>query len=1223
MTPTAVRDQVAELLGVDAETLDPDADLIASGLDSIRMMSLSGRWRRQGIDVGFAALSQNPTISAWARLLGDRAPGDSAPSQPSEQRDGADENLDEPFPLAPIQHALWLGRNAEQALGGVAPHLYVEFDSVGSDIAPGLFGARTSPLEPGGDIAPGLFGARTSPLEPGGDIAPGLFGARTSPLEPGGAVDPQRLRVAAAALARRHPMLRVQILPDGLQRITDRSLPVTINDLRELDTATADARLAEIRDRNSHQMLDGEVLQISLSLLPGGRSRLHVDMDMSAADAVSYRNFMADLAALYNGAQLPDLEYTYRQYRAALTAENGVRDADRQWWAERIPTLPEPPAPPLTPASEQTDPRRTVRRWHFFTAEQRESLFTAAQRRGVTPAMAIAGCYAGTLARWSTSEHFLLNLPMFGREPYHRDVDKLVGDFTTSLMLDVDLTDADTPAQRGRVLQESMRASAAHSSYSGLSVLRDLTRLRGVPALAPFVFTSALGLGDLFAGEVTDAFGDCVWHISQGPQVLLDAQATPFDGGLLINWDVREEAFRSGVADAMFADHIAELTRLAADDAAWDTAAGSAVPVGQQAIRDALNSVAPRPSGDRLHDGFFRAAQAQPDATAVIGAGAEWTYRQLREQALAVSATLRRRGVRPGDLVAVVGPKHADQIPALLGVHAAGAAYLPIGADQPTDRAARILVGADVRLVLRCGGEDAAAQPDSSLNIPTLRVCDAIAAGLPEAADTEPVATDPTGLAYVLFTSGSTGEPKGVEVSHDAAMNTVEFINRHFRIGPDDRALALSTLEGDISVLDVFGMLSAGGTIVMVEENQRRDPDAWVDLIQARRITVLHWLSGWLEMLVALNPVGRIATVRVVPTGGDWVRADMVRALRRLAPGVRVAGLGGATETAIHNTICEPGDLPLQWSAVPFGRPLPGNACRVVAADGTDCPDWVPGELWVGGRGVADGYRGRPDLTAEKFVVHDSIRWYRTGDLARYLPNGSLEFIGRADHRVKISGYRVELGEVEGALNRIKAVDGAVAAVVPAAGARAGVRLAALVAVTDPAMTAAQLTRALAGFVPPHMIPDVLVLTDAIPYGVGGKTDRKAAEALLAQEARRADAEPAAGRREPATPLEAALADIFAGALGADAVGPDDDFFHLGGDSVLATALVARVRDWLDTPTVMVADVFAARTAAGLAALLAGREPDPTRLADVAEVYLEVAAMDAGQVSAALEAECR
>ncbi|MGE2731673.1 amino acid adenylation domain-containing protein [Mycolicibacterium vaccae] len=1142
-TAQSVRDEVAELLGVDPADLDPEADLIASGLDSIRMMTLSGRWRRRGVDVGFAALAANPTVAAWTELLSaTQPPGDTA--QP--ETTGVDTDSDT-FPLAPIQHAMWIGRDDEQQLGGVAGHLYVEFDGAG--------------------------------------------------------VDPERLRSAAAALAARHPMLRVDILPDGTQRISDRGLPVTVYDLRDLDENTAAARLETIRQEKSHQMMHGEVLQISLSLLADGRTRLHVDMDMQAADAVSYRNFMADLAEFYGGATLPELGYTYREYRAALTSTVTETEEDRRWWAQRIPELPEGPALPLVPRAEQADPKRSRRRWHILDVATRDALFAAAQRRGITPAMAVAASYAGTLARWSTSRRFLLNLPMFGREQFHPDVDRLVGDFTSSLMLDVDLTGADTPIARCRVLQETLHATAAHSGYSGLSVLRDLTRHHGTPVLAPIVYTSAIGLGDLFAGKVTEHFGRPVWTISQGPQVLLDAQATPIAEGLMINWDTREDAFRPGVADAMFAHHIAELQRLASDESAWDAVDSAAVTSDQQAVRDRVNGVRTAPSGDALHDGFFRQAQSRPDAPAVWSREANLTYGELREQVVAVAGALHVAGIRRGDVVAVLGPKNYEQVIALLAISAVGATYTPVGVDHPADRAARMLANAGVRMALVCGDQ-------APTTLPALTVAEALRVGRRETGFTLPT-VDPAEPAYILFTSGSTGEPKGVEMTHDASMNTIEFINAHFGIGADDRCLALSTLECDLSVLDIFGMLRAGASIVVVDEDQRRAPETWARLIAEHAVTVLHFMPGWLEMLAAVD--GDLSTVRVVPTGGDWVRPELVRALRARAPRMRFAGLGGATETATHNTICEVvGEIPADWTSIPLGVPLPNNACRVVGPDGLDCPDWVPGELWVGGRGVARGYSARPDLTAEKFVIHQGMRWYRTGDLVRYRPDGRIEFVGRVDHRVKISGYRVELGEVEATLRRVPGVEAAVAALVTPDNGRE-----VLAALVEPQpgtnLDTAEIIAAVADLVAPHMVPKIISVTDRIPFTLGGKIDRAAVARVLAE----ARPPRGGGHRAPRTSLESALTAILGGLLDHTGISVDDDFFASGGDSVLATRAVSQIRTWLDTSSIRVADIFAARTVAALAARLSARD---ARLEKVAEMYLEVAQMDAEAVSSTLEA---
>ncbi|MEB3067717.1 non-ribosomal peptide synthetase [[Mycobacterium] vasticus] len=1134
MGPDDIRAQVAELLGADAGAVDPDADLVGQGLDSIRMMSLAGQWRRRGLDVDFAALAAEPTVAAWAALVA------GASSAPVSAGSGPDDAT-APFPLAPMQHAMWVGRDDDVALGGVAGHLYVEFDG------------------------------------------PGL--------------DPDRLSAAADALAARHPMLRVEFLPDGTQQIRpEAGLPVAVQDLRGLDAAAVSERLAQTREAKSHQQLDDAVFELTLSLLPDGTARLHVDLDMQAADAMSYRTLMADLAAAYRGATWAPLGYTYRQYRTA-TADRVPDETHRQWWAQRIPDLPDPPRLP-SPTGVPADPRRSTRRWHRLDPDTRDALYSQARAHGVTPAMTLAASFSHTLACWSDAPRFLLNVPLFGREPLHDDVERLVGDFTSSLLLDVDLTGIATAAARAHAVQDAMRSAAAHADYPGLAVLRDLSRHRGTQVLAPVVFTSALGLGELFAGPVTETFGTPVWIISQGPQVLLDAQVTEFDGGVLVNWDVREEMFAPGVIDAMFAHHIAELNRLATGEG-WDAPAPAALPAEQAQVRAAANAGAAQPSGEALQDGFFRQAAAEPDAVAVLHSAGVMSYGELRDQALAVAAALAGHGVRPGDTVALVGPKSAQQIPALLGILAAGAVYLPIAADQPPERVARILELGGAALALVTG------EPLPELPIAVLSVRKALG----NSAAFDPVHTDPSELAYVVFTSGSTGEPKGVELTHDAAMNTVETLSARFGFGPDDRSLALLTLDADMSVLDVFAMLRAGGAIVMVDETDRRSPDVWAELVARHRVSVLNLMPGALEMLASVG--AELPSVRAVLTGGDWVRPELARRFAALAHGVRFAGLGGATETAIHATVCEvDGEPPADWASVPYGRPLPNIACRVVGADGTDRPDWVAGELWVGGRGIASGYRGRADLTAERFVEHDGRTWYRTGDLARYWPDGTLEFVGRADHRVKVSGYRIELGEVEAALRRLPGVAEAVVVALSDSGRDV---LAAAVRLGDPSVSVEGLRAGLAEALPEHMIPRQLVLLDAIPYTVAGKIDRRAVTAELAAAFAAEE-----GYREPATPLQRALAAIIAEVLSADRVGADDDFFALGGDSVLATTAVARIRTWLDMPGAVVADIFATRTVAGLASRLAAGEADPRRLDAVAEVYLEVALMDSAEVADAL-----
>nr|WP_324603481.1 AMP-binding protein [Streptomyces sp. SPB074] len=277
--------------------------------------------------------------------------------------------------------------------------------------------------------------------------------------------------------------------------------------------------------------------------------------------------------------------------------------------------------------------------------------------------------------------------------------------------------------------------------------------------------------------------------------------------------------------------------------------------------------------------------------------------------------------------------------------------------------------------------------------------------------------TGPLSPAYLLFTSGSTGVPRGVEIPHRAVVNTLEALAERFAIGPADRTLALSALDFDLAAFDLFAPLSAGGAVVVVGEEHRKDTHHWTALVRGHGVTLLQCVPAVLDLLLAAGAdTGLGSTPRLALLGGDWIGLDQPARLRALVPGCRFVALGGMTEAAVHSTVFEVGEVRPEWVSVPWGTPLRNTRARVVDPHGHDCPDLVPGELWIGGSGLATGYRGDPERTAERFVEHEGERWYRTGDRARYRADGVLEFLGPADHQVKIGGHRVELGEIEAAL---------------------------------------------------------------------------------------------------------------------------------------------------------------------------------------------------------------
>ncbi|MGL4305646.1 MAG: amino acid adenylation domain-containing protein [Mycobacteriaceae bacterium] len=1152
----SIRDDIAQTLNIPAESIPFDANLIQLGLDSMRIMRLAGNWRKQGSEVNFALLADSPTIHQWQELLA----GKSATRVPHKVEEHPQKLVDNsdlhiPFPLADMQHAYWIGRTDGQTLGGVSAHLYVEFD--GTNLNPSL------------------------------------------------------LKKAVYKLAQLHPMLRARFLPDGTQQILAEppSEIFTCIDLTDKSAEEVKHSLNTLRDNKSQQKLkieNGQVIDLTLTLLPDNKTRIHLDVDMLAGDAMSYRLLIHDLAELYSGHTKEPSNYTYRQYlidREKIA--NPAIAVDQRWWKKKLSDLPTAPALPLLSSSEQANADKTTRYHQWLDEESKKRFLLTAHKHGVTPAMVLASLFAETIGRWSSESQFLLNLPLFQREPLHADIDKIVGDFTSSVMLEVDVRKEMSTLERAKNLQKIMHDNSAHSTYSGLNILRDLSKYTGEQVLAPFVFTSALNLGELFSDAVSTVFGEPVWILSQGPQVLLDAQVTEIRGGLMINWDVRDNAFPPGVVSAMFDTFTRSIESLVKSDAAWTTEAIPQLPIEQLTVRQQVNDTSAPVSNRALHEGFFLNAQSRPTSDAILWAENKiLTYAEVAAQALTIAGLLRSRGIRTGDTVAVQLPKGPEQIIAILGILAAGAAYVPIGFDQPHSRRDQILKTSEAAVAI-------------CLHKTQFRDFKILALPFSEAINfeyplPEPTIVDNENIAYVIFTSGSTGTPKGVDIPHRAAMNTIDAVNSYFDITKNDRALVISALEFDASVYDIFGMFSAGGSLVVMDEQTRENPYAWVELVRRDKVTILNCIPSMLDMI--LNAAGGKLgnSLRAVLLGGDWVTSDLPIRLAKVLPNCRFAGLGGATETAIHFSICEVTDIPSHWTAVPFGKPLRNVQCRIVSPSGYDCPDWVTGELWVGGAGVARGYRNDLEKTAEKFVSYQGQNWYRTGDLARYWPDGTIEFLGRADHQVKIRGYRVELGEIEGTLRSIPGCNLAIATVI----GKTAPKIAAAISLdVGSDVTSEDIILILQTLLPRYMVPSKMKVLDNIPLTTNGKLDRKAIHALFHDD----DDDIGETYTLPRTYLEKAIARIFSEILQIRAVGVDEDFFSLGGDSVLATATIAKIREWLDAQNAVVADIFAARTVAELAKRLTASESNPKRLEQVAELYLDIMNMHEVDLANALD----
>ncbi|GAA3952611.1 hypothetical protein GCM10022384_02690 [Streptomyces marokkonensis] len=530
-------------------------------------------------------------------------------------------------------------------------------------------------------------------------------------------------------------------------------------------------------------------------------------------------------------------------------------------------------------------------------------------------------------------------------------------------------------------------------------------------------------------------------------------------------------------------------------------------------------------AGPQLDAPVRAAALSTPDAPALLRASGSLSHGRLAERAAGIARLLHRAGVRPGGTVAVTLPKSFDQIAAVLAVSRQGAVYVPVDHAWPGQRIAAVCRRADIayavvtpgaRPELPRGVTEVVLDPDPGTDSAEAeneneKEGKDKAAAAEASGGTSPDtggAAAPDSPAYVIFTSGSTGEPKGVVVDHAAARVTVDDITDRLGVGPRDRVLGLSALSFDLSVYDIFGVLGAGGALVLPEPDGERDPQHWLDLVERHGVTLWNTAPALMQMVLDLaesDPgaaARQLAPLRCVLLSGDWIPVTLPDRLRALVPGVRVISAGGATEAAIWS-ICHPvGAVPDHWRSIPYGRPLRGQFFHILDDEGRPVPVGCAGELHIAGQGLARGYAGDEEQTAARFPVHPTLgeRLYRTGDLGLWRTDGAIEFLGRRDRQVKIRGHRIELGEIESVLDRLPAVRRAVASVDRTPDGRtrlvAHAALAPEALARDAEVVRGELADALRESVPSYMVPQRIVLTGALPVTANGKVDHARLPAL-------------------------------------------------------------------------------------------------------------------------------
>ncbi|HLO48284.1 MAG TPA: amino acid adenylation domain-containing protein, partial [Kamptonema sp.] len=503
------------------------------------------------------------------------------------------------------------------------------------------------------------------------------------------------------------------------------------------------------------------------------------------------------------------------------------------------------------------------------------------------------------------------------------------------------------------------------------------------------------------------------------------------DGSLIYTWQVVDELFPAGMIHDMFDAACSLLQRLANEENTWQETAPQLIPSAQLEQRAAINNTAAEVSDSLLHSLFATQVKQQPEKTAVVTSSSSLTYQELFDRSNQVGHRLRQLGVLPNKLVAIVMEKGWEQIVAVMGILAAGAAYVPIDPGLPKERLFYLLENSQVEIVLTQSWLKEKLAWREGIQLLCL---DNEELAKESKQPLEPVQT-PDDLAYVIYTSGSTGKPKGVMITHRNVVNVVIHTNRRFNVNYQDSILAVTALNHDLSVYDIFGLLSAGGSIVMPDAEAVKDPSHWVDLMLRERVTLWNSVPAMMEMLVSYVEQQSSTiplSLRLAILGGDWLPISLPDRLKSLLPNIQILSIGGPTETTIWNIGYLIENTDPNWKSIPYGQPMANAKYYILNESLEDCPVWVPGQMYCAGVQLAKGYWQDEEKTKTNFITHPRTgeRIYSTGDLGRYLPDSNIEFLGRVDFQIKIRGQRIETGEIEAALTQHPNVKASVVTVV-------------------------------------------------------------------------------------------------------------------------------------------------------------------------------------------------
>ena len=978
---------------------------------------------------------------------------------------------------------------------------------------------------------------------------------------------------------------RCEILHTTFQFLSGMNLPVqVVNDACDLSVGEIDLTGSDDQAQAANQLIEefveagfdfgrGPLVHASLLKLSDRRHQLLLNLPAMCADGVTLRNLVLEIAQCYE-ALLENREFSGEPLQYAVISEwlNDLIESDESeagkeyWRAHHNNDRATPPIPFEKKLSEGSpfEPK--------FVAASLEGDLTAklestACGRGVTLSTFLLTCWSALLARLTGETNLVVGVGCHGRTD--EEIESALGPLTKYVPIEADFDRNAAFAEALKEIGASIDEAIKWQEVFSFARREDAAAETEEPEFFPIAFDYQEPTPAYTAGGAAFTLSTLSYCLDR---FKLRLACVELNETLALQFH-----YDSALFDRCDVERIAESfsSLLRSSAASPEREIGDLEIIGEAERRRLLvdfnNTDADYRNHQCLHERFEEQAGRSPDSVAAIIEDRQLSFGELSSRANNLASRLNSLGIGPEDIVAVRVDRSLEMVIGLLGALKAGAAYVPIDPSYPKERTAFILKDSRARALLIAAG---ARDEFSARDIETVVIdhFDPAETAAPFG-HTRPSVT-PDNPAYLIYTSGTTGTPRGVVIAHRSICNRLLWMQNEFPVDGNDRLLQKTSISFDASVWEIFLPLMTGACLVLAAPDEQRDSQKLIERVIQHEITVLQLVPSMFRILLQERDLDKVKSLKRMFCGGEALTADLrSRSFERL-PDTELINLYGPTETSIDATFrrCGPS---ISGSTVPIGNPIGNMRIHLLDARGRLVPKGVPGELYIGGTGLARGYLNTPQSTAEKFMpdplgCNPGARLYRSGDLAKHLNDGGVEYLGRADSQVKIRGFRIEPGEIESLLSTHPLVGKA--AVVIKDDEQTGPRLAAYIMPAAPVMIeesasearpAEELRAFLETELPEYMVPSAIVVLDSLPTLPSGKIDRRALAMLDDPGSERFE-----GRATLRTPVEELLASIWSQVLGVEKVGPDDSFLGLGGHSLMATQVISRMREafQLDLP---------------------------------------------------------